>query len=153
MDFSNLDFTSPAALAVLTAALNTERSYDETEGALRLDVTKGYDVQFKLDFALADREMNAEDYGKIVVEYMIPDTNGRADYGCEFFLCTGETLGAEGGKSVKGEYICDGEYHTLEIPLTGLDFWSGRINAIRYDYFNESMDGDVFYLKSIRLEP
>lgn len=153
MDFSNLDFTSPAAMSVLTAALNTERSYDEAEGALRLDVTKGYDVQFKLDFALADREMNAEDYGKIVVEYMIPDTNGRFDYGCEFFLCTGETLGAEGGKSVKGEYICDGEYHTLEIPLTGLEFWSGKINAIRYDYFNESMDGDVFYLKSIRLEP
>ncbi|MBR4961252.1 MAG: hypothetical protein IKY52_10175 [Clostridia bacterium] len=152
-DFTNLNFTDSASMAVLSRPLNTERSYDSAESALRLDVTTGYDVQFTLDFALADREMTAEDYSKIVVEYMIPTTNGRFDYSCEFFLCAGDTLNPEGGKSVRGEYICDGQYHTLEIPLTGLDFWSGKINAVRYDYFNESMDGDVFYLKSIRLEP
>ena len=102
---------------------------------------------------MADREMYAGDYSKIVVEYKIPNENGRFDYGCEFFLCTGDTRNPEGGKSVKGVYTCDGQYHTLEIPLTDLDFWQGQIHAIRFDYFNESMDGDVFYLKSIRLEP
>jgi len=153
VDFSALDFTAPQTMAVPTTLLNTDRSYDTAENALRLDVTTGYDVQFKLDFALADREMTAEECGKIVVEYMIPNTNGRFEYGCEFFLCAGDTLSPEGGKSVKGEYIADGQYHTLEIPLTGLDFWSGKIHTVRYDYFNESMDGDVFYLKSIRFEP
>ena len=153
LDFTNLDFTDSSLMAVLTAPLNTRRSYDAAEGALQLDVITGYDVQFTLDFAQADREMTAEEYGKIVVEYMIPATNGRYDYGCEFFLCAGEQTAPEGGKSVKGEYIRDGQYHTLEIPLAGLDFWSGKINSVRFDYFNESADGDVFYLKSIRFEP
>ncbi|MBR5446540.1 MAG: hypothetical protein IKV57_10465 [Clostridia bacterium] len=153
VDMTSLDFTDPTLQPILTAPLNTALSHDAEEGVLRMDVTTGYDVQATLDFSMSTTALTAEDFSKIVVEYMIPATNGRFDYGCEFFLCTGDSLYPEGGKSVRGEYICDGQYHTLEIPLTGLDFWSGKINAIRYDYFNESMDGDVFYLKSIRLEP
>jgi len=153
VDMTALDFTDPTLQPILTSPLNTALSHDTAEGVLRMDVITGYDVQATLDFTMSETPLTAESFGKIVVEYMVPVTNGRFDYGCEFFLCTGDTLYPEGGKSVRGEYICDGEYHTMEIPLTGLDFWSGKINAVRYDYFNESMDGDVFYLKSIRFEP
>ena len=153
MDFTALDFTDPATLPILTAPLNTVLSYDETEGAAKLYTSVGFDVQSTLDFSLAERSMLAEECGKVVVEYKIPATNSRSAYGCEFFLCAGDVKNPTGGISVHGEYICDGEYHTLEIPLTGLDFWKGEIHSVRFDHFNECDDGDVLYLRSIRFVP
>ncbi|MBQ3591543.1 MAG: hypothetical protein II979_06340 [Clostridia bacterium] len=153
MDFTALDFTDPATLSILTAPLNTVLSYDETEGAAKLYTSVGFDVQSTLDFSLAERSMLAEECGKVVVEYKIPATNSRSAYGCEFFLCAGDVKNPTGGISVHGEYICDGEYHTLEIPLTGLDFWKGEIHSVRFDHFNECDDGDVLYLRSIRFLP
>ena len=72
-------------------------------------------------------------------------------YGCELFLCTGDTPNATAGKSVRGNYIADGEYHTIEFDLTGLDFWKGTVHSIRYDFFNECADGDEIFIRSIRL--
>ena len=153
MDFTALDFTDPATLPILTAPLNTLLSYDETEGAAKLFASVGFDVQSTLDFSLAERIMQAEECGRVVVEYMVPTTNSLTSYGCEFFLCAGDVKNPTGGISVRGEYICDGEYHTLEIPLTGLDFWKGEIHSVRFDHFNECGDGDVLYLRAIRFVP
>jgi len=153
VDFTALDFTDPAVLPTLTAPLNTILSYDEAEGAAKLYASVGFDVQSTLDFSLSQREMQAEECGRLVVEYMVPTANSLSAYGCEFFLCAGDIQTPTGGISVRAEYICDGAYHTLEIPLTGLDFWKGKIHSVRFDHFNECGDGDVLYLRSIRFLP
>ena len=95
--------------------------------------------------------LQAKGYSKIVLEYMIPVTNGQASYNCSLFLSTGASMYAEGGKSVTVEVTADGEYHTVEIDVVGLSFWSGDINRVRLDYFEGCSVDDVMYLKSITL--
>ncbi len=147
----SLDFTVPEAIWVLSAMNNTDIDYDEAEGAAKISAKMGFDVQCGIDYSNADPRLNAADWRKITIEYRIPEENAQASYGCELFLCTGGTKNAEAGKSVRGNYIADGEYHTIEFDLTGLDFWKGTIHAIRFDYFNECADGDTVYIRSIRL--
>ena len=47
--------------------------------------------------------------------------------------------------------IKDGQFHTLRLKVGDLDFWSGVIHSVRFDYFNDAAAGDVIYLKSFRL--
>ena len=92
-----------------------------------------------------------EVYRKIVIEYMIPKSNSQSSYSGELFLCTGSVVNAESGKSVAVNYIADGSYHTVEIDLSSLSFWSGKINSIRFDFFNSGAIGDEVFIRSIRL--
>ena len=45
----------------------------------------------------------------------------------------------------------DGEYHTLKIDMSELDYWKGIINMIRFDFFDASLKGDSMYVSTIRL--
>lgn len=147
----SLDLTVPEHIWALSAMNNTEIDYDEAEGAAKLSAKTGFDVQCGIDYSNADPRLNAEDWRKITIEYRIPEENAQASYGCELFLCAGGTKNAEAGKSVRGNYIADGEYHTIEFDLTGLDFWKGTIHSIRFDYFNECADGDTICIRKIAL--
>ncbi len=147
----SLDLTVPENVWALSGMNNTDIDYDEDEGAVKLTAKVGFDVQCGIDYSNAEPRLNAEDWQKITVEYRIPEENAQTSYGCELFLCAGGTKNAEAGKSVRGNYIADGEYHTIEFDLTGLDFWEGTIHSIRFDYFNECADGDGIYIRSIRL--
>ena len=146
-----LDLTMPENMWALSEMNNTEIGYDEAEGAAKLTAKTGFDVQCGIDYRNTDPLLKASDFRKITMEYKIPEENAQTAYGCELFLCTGTTRQAEAGKSVRGNYIADGEYHTIEFDLTGLEFWKGTIHAIRFDYFNECADGDTVYIRSIRL--
>ncbi len=146
-----LDLTVAENVWALSAMNNTDIDYDESEGAAKLTAAVGFDVQCGIDYRNTDPGLNADDFRKITIEYRIPEENAQASYGCELFLCAGTTKQAEAGKSVRGNYIADGEYHTIEFDLTGLDFWNGTIHSIRFDYFNECADGDTVYVRSIRL--
>ena len=146
-----LDFTVPENAYRLLGLFNSEVEYSEAENAVQLTAKTGFDVQSGIDYNESKPKLNAKNYKKITVEYKIPETNAMSDYGCELFLCTGDTPNATAGKSVRGNYIADGEYHTIEFDLTGLDFWKGTVHSIRFDYFNECADGDIIYVKSIRL--
>ncbi|MBO5256938.1 MAG: hypothetical protein J6C42_05495 [Clostridia bacterium] len=147
----SLDLTVPENMWILSGMNNTGIDYDESEGAVRLTAKVGFDVQCGIDYSNANPRLKAEDCRKITVEYRIPEENAQTSYGCELFLCAGETRNAEAGKSVRGNYIADGEYHTIEFDLTGLDFWKGTVHSIRFDYFNECADGDGIYIRSIRM--
>ncbi len=146
-----LDFTVPENVYRIGAAHNTVIGYSGEENAAELRASEGFDVQSSLDYGDSDPRMDAADYGKITIEYKIPSGNAMKNYGCELFLCAGDTHGAEAGKSVRGTYIADGEYHTIEFDLTGLDFWKGTIHSVRFDYFNECADDDRIFIRSIRL--
>lgn len=149
-DMSKLDFTKASNASFLVATNNTKIDYDENEKALKVQVTDPNDVQTTINYK-ASGNMSASDYKKIKIEYMIPLTNAADSYTAELFLCTGDVASAVGGKSVRGKYVADGQYHTLEIDLSNVSFWNGTINMIRYDYFDGCLNGDVLYIKSIEL--
>ena len=151
VDMETLDFTRPETFYQITASNNTDISYDSAESALKLTADVGFDVQTTLEYRNSEPVLKAEDYTKITIEYKIPASNAMSSYDCELFLCTGDQQNAAAGKSVTGTYIADGEYHTVELDLTGLDFWKGKINAVRFDYFNGCADGDAIYIRSIKL--
>lgn len=148
-DPTNLDFSTPGSMC-LAATKRTSISYSKDQEAMRLEAS-GKDVQTTLDFTVCDKKYVAEDYKTITITYMIPEENSLESYGCQLFLCCGDVLSASSSKSVKGDLIKDGEYHTISFSLEGLDFWSGDINKIRFDYFNASEAGDVMYVKSFVL--
>ena len=151
VDMSNIDLTKEENAQLVAQRNNTSTAFDAARGALKVTADVGDDVQLNINYSIMSEKLKAEDYTKISIDYMIPQTNSNDTYKCELFLCTGNITGATAGMSVNGQYQADGQYHTLEISLDDIDFWSGDINEIRYDYFNSCSDGDVIYLKSIVL--
>ncbi len=136
----------------LKATNNTAVSFSDTEKAASLTIVAASDPHVTINYTNSSPILKAEDYTTICITYMIPTSNSRGSYSSELFLCTGTTMNAEGGKSVRAQVVADGEYHTLEIKVSGLAFWSGDVNAIRFDYFDACAEGDVMYVKSIELK-
>ena len=117
---------------------------------MKLQATDANDVQTYIDFS-ALGSYKASDYKTLTIEYMVPTKNKGDSYSFELFLCTGSTIYPEAGKSVKGNYTKDGQYHTVEISLKELSFWNGKINGIRFDYFDGCVTNDELFIKSITL--
>lgn len=130
---------------------NTTTGYDDAQKAAVLTVA-GADPYANIDYTRSEPKLNAEDYSKIELTYMIPTTNSRSSYRTELFLCTGASMNAKGGESVTKNLIADGEYHTVVFDVAGLSFWSGNINAIRFDFFDSGANGDIIYVQSIELK-
>ena len=153
IDQTNMDFTDPAYLPCVTQP-NTkvvEYAYDEDEQALRLTTT-GEDPYFSFNFSTMAEAIYADEYTGIEIEYMIPTDNSMlCGQGFELFLSCGSDMEAVGGKSVKGMYTIDGEYHTVTVDFSKLAFWDGKINKIRLDFFNQCQAGDTMYVKSVKL--
>jgi hypothetical protein len=130
---------------------NAATGFDKSQNAAVLTVAGG-DPYVNIDYTRSEPKLKAGDYSKIVVTYMIPTSNSKGSYRTELFLCTGSLMNAEGGKSVTQQIVADGEYHTIEFNVSGLAFWSGNINAIRFDFFDGGAEGDVIYVRSIELK-
>lgn len=130
---------------------NAAAGFDAAQSVAVLTVAGG-DPYVNIDYTRSDPKLKAEDYTKIVLTYMIPTTNSRGYYRTELFLCTGSLMNAEGGKSVTQQIVADGEYHTIEFKVSGLSFWKGNINAIRFDFFDGGENGDIIYVQSIELQ-
>ena len=145
-----LVFADHAISLKLKPTNNTTVGFSEEQQAAMLTIAAASDPHVSIDYTQSTPTLKAEDYSKIVITYMIPTTNKYKSYNAELFLCTGSTMNAEGGKSVRVQIIADGEYHTAEIDVSNLNFWSGNVNAIRFDYFDACGEGDVMYVKSIQ---
>ena len=147
LEFSNLDATLN-----LRATNTTSVTFSDTEKAAAMTVTTAFDPHVTISYGRSSPTLKAEDYTTIKITYMVPTTNSKSTYIAELFLCTGATVNATAGKSVRSQIVSDGEYHTLEISVSELDFWSGNVNAIRFDYFDDTCaQGDVIYITSIEL--
>ncbi|MBP1586926.1 MAG: hypothetical protein ILO53_00805 [Clostridia bacterium] len=152
-DFTDLDFTKSGSEDLFVNLNNTAVSYDEEEGCVKLTVTTGYDVYCTL--SLADNsadDLMAEDYPLLEIEYMIPLSNSNQPWKSELFLSAGVVTGAMAGNSVSTALVCDGMYHTATVRLSKNKVWTGTINQIRFDYFMDCADGDVMYVRAIRLK-
>jgi len=150
LDMSNIDFTVEANGKAFTAPHSASVAYDATEKAAKLIMEDG-DPYLHLDFILADKEYFAEDYGKVEIVYMIPETNAKSTYACQLFTCTGTQTSATAEMSVNGNLIKDGKYHTLTFDVGSFAFWTGKIHQLRFDFFNGGEVGDVMYVKSWKL--
>lgn len=151
VDLSMMDFSKPQYADIFTNHHSTTTEYDPDEKALKCTVT-GDDAYAAIEFGTSQTVYNAGDYATIEIVYMIPTSNSAANYVMELFLSTGSTVSAVGGKSVTGQLIADGEYHTLTLDVASLSFWSGKINQIRFDYFSGAAVDDVIFVKSIQLK-
>lgn len=147
----NLTFADQNSAMKLKPTNNSVVNYSSAEKAAELKIATASDPHVTIDYTKSSPILKAEDYTTIKITYMIPTTNKQNSYIAELFLCTGSTMNAEGGKSVRTQVVADGEYHTVEIKVAGLAFWSGNINTIRFDFFDACGVGDVMYVRSIEL--
>ena len=152
IDYTALDFSIEGCRAAVSAANNTDVAYNIKEKALQIKAKAGGDPQVMVDYTKSSPVLYASDYKTIEIDYMIPQSNGRSSYVTDLFLCTGNKTSPDGSERTRASLIKDGEYHTLTVNAGKLSFWSGKINKIRFDYFDDCDAGDVIYVKSIRLK-
>ena len=150
VSYKNIDFSTAEHNKYLTVMNNADMKFNSDHNALEL-IVGGDDPQINISFKKSPEKLFADNFGKIVIEYMVPVTNSDAAVAGEMFLCAGDTVGAEAGKSIPISYIADGRYHVIELDVSELDFWSGRINSIRFDFLNGGNIGDSLFVKSIKL--
>ena len=152
IDYTNIDLTVESSKTVINSPNNTEISYNSKEKALQLKVTTASDPQVMIDYTGSSETLMAENCKTLEIEYMIPTTNKTSGYVADFFLCTGNKMNPDGSERTRENLIKDGKYHTLTVNVGSLSFWRGRINRIRFDYFDACTAGDVIYVKSIKLK-
>lgn len=146
-----VDFSISEGMYLVSTQKSTVMGYSYVENTTALTVT-GTDPSITLDYSIMSEELLAEDYTKLRITYMIPETNSEATYKTHVFLCAGSISSPSGNAMVeKTGLVADGQYHTLEIDLSSLTYWTGTINKIRFDYFDSAAVGDVFYITSLEL--
>ena len=150
LDMSDIDFSVEANGKVFTSANNASANYDADEKAVKLTVD-GEDPYLYLNYAISDKDCLAEDYERVDIVYMIPTTNSEAANHSRLFTCTGAQSSATGTMSIGGKLIADGQYHTLSYNVGAYNFWTGKINQLRFDFFENAEKGDVMYVRSIKL--
>ncbi len=152
IDYTNLDFTKKANAAAFTALNNCTVAFNSSGKALKLRAKAGGDPQVAVYMSDFPGAVTKDNYSTLSIEYMVPASNSRTDYVCDLFLCTGDKLTPDGSEQVRRELICDGEYHTLTINIDELDFWTGKLNMIRFDFFDECTSGDTLMVRSMKFE-
>ncbi len=151
-DITKLDFSEGKNLTMLSAPVDTAILYDQTEGAVKLTAGSVGDVSVTLPYSSSPSTLSASEYTTLKVEYRIPTGNSTTFYQSDLFLCAGSILAPDGNARLRVDLISDGEYHTLEVDLSKNANWKGDIHMIRFDYFDNSVEGDAIYIKSITLE-
>ena len=151
-ELESIDFTKDGSMTLLSATKSTDYVFDEEVGATKLTVI-GTDPSITVDYTILTTRMQASDYSKLRITYMVPAGQGANTYSYGLFPCSG-TITAPGTNAQilsSTGIIADGDYHTLEFDLSEYDFWTGNINMIRFDYFNGNNVGLVFYITSLEL--
>ncbi len=147
---STLDLSDAANKNAVTPSNNAAVAYDGGRKALKLTVT-GSDPSVRVSFSSLGT-MSTSKYGTLVIEYMIPTTTQEKDTRCDLFICAGSVTNATADCCVREDLVKDGQFHTLEVALSGYSWWTGNLNSIRFDFLDAASDGDVVYVKKISLK-
>ena len=150
LDFTNVDLSRSGSEKVFSGIGSSTMSHDATQQALRVTVTSN-DPILEMNLRKSVMPLRAEDYHTLEITYMIPTETSEQANLMQIFLCAGNVAGANEAYSVRIPLIRDGEYHTLTVDLSQLSYWTGTINILRIDYFDQSTVGDTMYIKSIQL--
>ena len=151
-DITKLDFTAGKNLALITNPVDTTVVFDEAMGAVKLTAGSVGDVNITIPYGSSPQPLSADSYKKLKIEYMIPASNSLPSYQSDLFICAGSINAPDGNARIRVNLSKDGEYHVLEVDLSGNAYWTGDIHMIRIDYFDFSSAGDVMYIKNITLE-
>jgi len=155
MNYVSLDFSKELDRTVLSHFNSCEMT--ATEDGMCVTVTSkstnpnATDPSFKIVYQGALEPIMTEGYNAVEIIYCVPTENSAHAKTMEIFIGTGSVMDAQGGYSTKASLTCDGEYHTLRIPVSQLDFWKGQLNMIRFDFFDAALEGDCMYIGSISL--
>lgn len=147
-DFSAIHFEAEEDLAFVADPYQTAVAYEN--GCAVLTYTGGSvaDPRVSLHYSQNSEELFAQDYPYMVLTYRTGADNSDAAAALELFLATDTLREAKGGYSTYGALETDGAFHSMILPLGELEFWNGRINLIRMDYFTGCEEGDTLYLYS-----
>lgn len=155
MDYVSLDFSKEIDRTVLSHFNSCEMT--ATEEGMKVSVTStnknpnGTDPSFKIVYQGALEPIMTEDYTAVEIVYRVSPENSSHTTALEIFIGAGTVMDAQGGYSTTSNLICDGEYHTLRIPVSHLSYWKGQLNVIRFDFFTAALEGDSMEIKSISL--
>ena len=152
IDFANLDFSSQDGMQPLERPYNTDVSYNSSQKAARFKVTNASDPQVYVNYRNAPAPLYADDYATLRIMYMIPESASQDSYACDLFLCTGDKTSPDGSERTRITLYRDGQWRVASVNLRALSFWTGKINTIRFDYFDSCAAGDIIYVKSFVLE-
>ena len=150
-DYADIHFESEEDLAFFGASNQTELSYENGAAVLTATQTKGSDPYIALRYADNFTELYAQDHPYMVMTYRTAPENSTSADVTELFLSADVVRSATGGYSMQHYLKDDGELHSDIIYLGEKDFWHGRINEIRLDYFSLAEEGDTLYLYSMTL--
>ncbi len=148
--YHELNFTKTGAETILNGLHSVQLDHDSNEGALKATVT-GDDPIFCIPFSNAPDAYSADEYKKVEITYRVDPDNSAMANTIQLFLCAGDITAANASYQTTRPLSCDGEYHTLTIDLSTLAYWTGNINMIRFDFFDQCATGDIMYIKSIKL--
>ena len=151
-DITNLDFTAGKNLALIINPVDTTVVFDQAEGAVKLTAGSVGDVNITIPYGSSTTPLSAETYTTLKIQYMIPAENALSSYQSDIFICAGAINAPDGNARIRVSLVSDGQYHTLEVKLSGNPYWTGDIHMIRIDYFDHSSAGDVMYIKNVTLE-
>ena len=155
MTYVSLDFSKDIDRTVLSHFNSCEMT--ATEDGIRLTVTSKdtnpnrTDPSFKVVYQGALEPVMTGNYGAVEIVYRTSTENSEYATGFEIFIGAGSVMDAQGGYSTSANLICDGEYHTLHIPVSQLSFWKDQLNVIRFDFFKSALEGDYMDIRSISL--
>ncbi len=155
MSYVSLDFSKEIDRTVLSHFNSCEMT--ATEDGMRVTVksskTEAWatDPSFKIVYQGALEPIMTEDYTAVEIVYRVPLENSDNTTSFEIFIGADSVMDAQGGYSTTVPLVCDGEYHTLRIPVSQLDFWKGQLNIIRFDFFTAAVPGDAMDIRSISL--
>ncbi len=147
---SVLDLSDTANQNAVTPSNNAEVTYDGGRQALKLTV-KGSDPSVRVSFSSLGTLSTAK-YNTLIVEYMIPTTTQENNTRCDLFICAGSVTNATADCCVRKDLVKDGQFHTMEVDLSGYAWWTGNLNSIRFDFLDVANVGDVVYVKTIGLK-
>ena len=142
--FTLVDFTDPAVVGSLTSN-DCKLSYDEVEGALKVEVT-GEDPFINIPM----KKAWYFDGDTFCIAKMVYKTEYEGEG--SFYYTTKEVPSMALCYLTYDVEATNGEYKTLEMDMQESQYWSGEIRNFRIDPAVAGEDGQVFYFKSVSFE-
>lgn len=144
-------FDSTDSLLFLSNIFASEAEFSDEYGAVIIKaVSDNGDPSVTVDYT-ANEAVSTDEYKTLTIEYMIPEENGCSSYSCDLFICAGDTYNPDPNMRLRESLVKNGQFHTLTVDLSAVNFFVGDIHKIRFDYFDYCLSGDVIYLKSFNL--
>ncbi|MBQ7378714.1 MAG: hypothetical protein IJW70_03425 [Clostridia bacterium] len=145
--YENIDFTNAAASKVFGSANNA--SWKLTDEGLLCTATTGEDPLIYISYLAGG--IKTDKYKSVTLTYKL-EPGASKTTGQMFFMTDASPDPAEASSS-KYPMVADGQWHTVTIDLAGKSFWSGTLNQIRFDFFDNCQAGETILIQSIALDP